>query len=171
MARAITPIKVRFWRQVKKTTKCWEWTGQRQGRGYGFFFPDGTAKGRKVHGGTTAHRMAWRLQRGEIPRGLLVCHKCDNKLCVRPAHLFLGTHQDNLFDMFRKGGLDRFKLTVSHVDKIRRRHSAGEGAESLSKSFGVARITIRNLIDGETWKRPVYDLMKKYRPRPRGGRE
>jgi len=73
---------------------CWLWTGRYITTGYG-----------ALKGGVTqlAHRAMWRAHHGEIPRGLFVLHRCDVRCCVNPAHLFLGTAQDNTKDMVRKG--------------------------------------------------------------------
>ena len=101
MAPKVTDEKIRFWRLVDKSGKCWLWTSSRQGRGYGFFSP-GTLEERKIKSGTMAHRKAWELTNGTIPYGKLVLHKCDNKLCVRPSHLFIGTYHDNMMDMVKK---------------------------------------------------------------------
>lgn len=89
-------FEVRFWTSVKSSAGCWEWMkGRSDERGYGV-----TADvGRKLQ----AHRASWELHYGPIPEGLFVCHKCDNPPCVRPDHLFLGTHLDNMRDMIAKG--------------------------------------------------------------------
>ncbi len=84
-----------FWLNVKKTSGCWEWQGLLDGRGYGAVWRQG-----KKH---RTHRISYTFKNGDIPKGILVCHHCDNKICVRPSHLFLGTHKDNMQDWTRKG--------------------------------------------------------------------
>lgn len=85
----------RFWLSVEKTEGCWLWKGAKSSQGYGQF-----GIGPRM---VRPNRLAWELTYGEIPTGLLVCHHCDNKLCVRPDHLFLGTSSDNTQDMLAKG--------------------------------------------------------------------
>lgn len=90
-------IADRFWRKVRRDqpTGCWEWLAATNSDGYGHFFYEGSVIG--------AHRVSWMLHHGAIPEGALVCHHCDNPRCVNPAHLFLGTHQDNATDKVVKG--------------------------------------------------------------------
>jgi hypothetical protein len=87
-----------LWARVDKSNAsgCWVWTGARKSGGYGHFH-------HRDHGLIKAHRASWIVTNGEIPAGLIVCHKCDNPPCVNPSHLFLGTKKDNTRDMMAKG--------------------------------------------------------------------
>lgn len=103
----VTPesIKATFWSHVRKSRKCWEYDTKRtRNPKYPYNLPY-----RRIYmgGGQSnyiyVHRYSWLLHRGSIPVGLLVLHKCDNPACVRPTHLYLGTHHDNNQDALRRG--------------------------------------------------------------------
>ena len=99
----------RFWDHVSKS-ECYQWDGARDKNGYGRY---------KVNGkNVKAHRYAWELTNGPIPKGKVICHKCDNPKCVRSEHLFVGTMKDNQQDMARKGRATRPAVPVG-VLKVR----------------------------------------------------
>jgi hypothetical protein len=103
----------------------------------------------------------WELEYGEVPDGLLVCHRCDNRACVNPAHLFLGTHRDNTADMIAKGRKNqasvagtanpRARLTEDQVREIRAELRRGVGPTELGKRYGVGHGTITSIKSGKNW--------------------
>ena len=106
--RILAPVADRFWKKVNKMGpiqshtphlgRCWVWTGAPHNFGYGQLFL-GPEQGKKIY----AHRLSWLLADRRITHRKLVLHKCDFRRCVRPSHLFLGTHADNTTDMIKKG--------------------------------------------------------------------
>lgn len=131
-----------FWANVEKSSGCWTWKGSLVRSGYGSMSWDGNRS-------EGAHRISWMLHFGPIPFGLLICHKCDNKACVNPSHLFLGTIQDNLQDASNKGLL-RNALGIERVREIRASYD-GANTLSLATRFGVNRSTVRRIVRNLSW--------------------
>jgi hypothetical protein len=152
-------LEEKFWGKVSKGPGCWEWAGGTDGTGYGTLERMINKKRWRFQ----AHRYSWLLHNGPIPGGLLVCHQCDNRRCVNPAHLFLGTAKDNTADMIAKGR-SKFgtltsetarttRLTADQVLEIRRLRSEGVLLRELAARFGVAIPTISHAANGDTWRK------------------
>lgn len=145
----------RFWAKVDKRgpDECWKWIGSRTNQGYGNLKIFGRMYG--------AHRVSLILAGSSIPEGYNVCHSCDNRACVNPNHLWMGTKADNMRDMAEKGRGARFpgalnpqsKLTEDEVVKIRAMYAAGDYSHArLGKLFGISESQIRSIVNGKKWK-------------------
>ena len=142
--------------QLNTENGCIEWTGPLND-GYG-------VTGVKKEDGKWAlkkvHRLAHEGYVGEIPEGLCVLHRCDNRKCFSPEHLFLGTYQDNANDMMAKGrgkpargeAHGRSRLVEKEVYRARELYSDGMSFDEISKKFGVTPRSIRRIANKETWK-------------------
>lgn len=138
----------RFWACVDKTESCWLWNGNRKPNGYGSF----SIKGRLVY----AHRFAY-MSHNDVPlsKRQEVAHICDNPPCVRPDHLFLATHKENMADMARKCRSGQTKLTPLMAKAIRelyRRNGATFNQTNLADMFGVHRSIVSDIVLGKTWR-------------------
>lgn len=141
----------------KATSDCWLWTAATVGKGYGYFGVGG--------GNALAHRVSYEIAFGVgTTQKLLVCHTCDTPNCVNPKHLFLGTHADNVKDMWNKGRQPdveltrrpgatngRAKLNLRLASDIRGLRVSGWSVRDLSVKYGVGKSTIRRVISGESW--------------------
>lgn len=179
--RTVDPV-ARFWSFVEKTDGCWNWTGAKDGDGYGYISVTGK--------GVRAHRYSLAMAVGKGPPGSLALHSCDNPTCVRPDHLRWGTNRDNARDASARGRLafgDR-NWTRQHPERLRRgkfsteenarrtltrprgsnhknskltesaiiaiRDAVREGAtqRSVALKFGVSTATICLVVSGKHWK-------------------
>lgn len=141
--------------KVLITSDCWKWNGSFFSNGYGQFGPEF----KEASGNYTrrAHRVSYEIFNGPIPDGMLVLHKCDNRWCVNPAHLFIGTSLDNNKDMFRKNRANKpkgsqhgfAKLTEDVVEKIRKDFRLHR---EIAEDYGVSRPTITQIKNKRLWK-------------------
>lgn len=134
---------------------CWLWTGIGNSNGYGRFCAD------NKH--ILAHRASYEMFYGPIPAGKNVCHTCDNRRCVNPEHLWLGTQSENLKDAVAKGRMFRpdtsgenngnRKLDWESVNHIRQLCAQGVQQKRVAKLYGVCPATVGDIIHNRIWKR------------------
>lgn len=161
--RQVDELRRRFLENVspEPSSGCWLWTASYSENGYGRFWV-GVARG---NGSVwQAHRAALLLLRGVEPGGMCACHRCDNRACVNPDHLFLGTYLDNNRDMTAKGrhgygGLPgeshhQARLTAKQVREIRLARKAGVTGRELASRYGVSGSAIYSAANGRTWGAP-----------------
>ena len=140
---------------------CLIWTGYTDNDGYAIaHFVDG-----KVKKNFKVHRLVYEQVNGQIPDGMLVCHRCDIRSCVNPDHLFAGTHADNVSDMWSKkrwkpGAQDNngernpnSKLSALDVAQILLEREAGAKTKELSELFGVTKGQIQRICAGKAWRK------------------
>lgn len=163
----------RFWSHVAKSEGdgCWTWTASRDRLGYGRMKVGSHTDGSRKT--VSAHRLAWELAEGPIPEGLCVLHRCDNRPCVRPEHLFLGTVADNNHDMIAKGRQARgdrsgartkperlargernskSKMTEPDVRLARALYRSGlSSMKDLARLYGIWPNAMWRILRGESW--------------------
>ncbi len=139
---------------IDDASGCWNWHGNKFSHGYGQF------KCKAFHHNPmAASRASWILHHGPIdsPR-TFVCHTCDNRLCVNPEHLFLGTAQDNVSDMVKKGRNSRgasrpaTSLNEDDVRSIREMRGQGLPYSAIARAFGISRSGAYQIAAGLSWK-------------------
>jgi hypothetical protein len=133
---------------------CWNWTGATNSNGYGRFIDS------NVH--VLAHRASYQLFVSEIADGLNVCHACDNRLCVNPHHLWLGSQSENLRDAVAKGRHStpdtngerngNRKLSAFDVERIRALYKGGQRKYRIAELYNVSPSTVGDIIEFRTWK-------------------
>ena len=144
---------------ISKHTGCHEWIGAKQSNGYGRF----RAFGRSFY----AHRFSALINYGIIQSHLDVCHECDNRSCVNPEHLFIGTRKDNMQNAVKKGRQARgyllsikkrgdksplAKLTKADVIEIREKHLGGLKTSDIAMLFNTSADNVRRIVRFDTWK-------------------
>jgi hypothetical protein len=148
-------VRERFEAKYEAVTEsgCWLWTASTGSHGYGQLMVFGAPR--------LAHRVSWELAFGAIPEGMYVCHRCDTRSCVNPAHLFLGSARDNSLDMMAKGRHTpntgccageknpSAKLTAENVIAIRRDERL---PRVIAADFGVSVDTIRLVKKRSNWR-------------------
>jgi len=140
--------------QISLISGCWEWTGIKNEQGYGVI-----GKSPYIRDGknTRAHQLSWIIYNGKIPKGLYVCHRCDNPSCVNPDHLFLGTPKENTRDKMRKGrnntgmGYIGTKLSPQDIINIRCDASIGVSYKDIGVKYGISRRFASKIISRERY--------------------
>lgn len=150
------PVAERFWAKVDRRgcEGCWPWTAGSDAIGYGKFGLWDGSRGTVVR----AHRFAWELTHGRITDSTMrVCHRCDNRKCCNPAHMFLGTDADNVRDAKMKGRFPRgersalARLTALDVDAIRTARASGATFRSIGACFGISASHAFRIVTNQRW--------------------
>lgn len=151
-------VKKRLLSKVKVDDNgCWIWQGELHNDYGRFYYQDKKWR---------AHRVSYEVFKESIPEGLFVCHSCDVRACINPEHLWVGTHQENMEDAFRKGRIfkrpeqppkprkqRKGKLNKEQVLEIKRLYATGEWTQKkIAEKFGVCRSNITLIINGYNWK-------------------
>lgn len=144
MARPCSDVYQRFnSKYIVVDSGCFEWTSTIKKDGYGSFHYEGRQE--------QAHRVSYKLNVGEIPDGMKVLHKCDNRKCINPHHLFIGTPADNVADMDQKGRRGtKSKLTYQDVQKIHQLLDERYSQQYVANIFGMHQTSISSIRRGKS---------------------
>lgn len=126
------------------TTGCNLWVGTYSGKGYGQVKINGIKK--------YAHRVAWELEKGQIPNGLQVLHHCDTPRCINTLHMFLGTNKDNVNDKVKKGRQQNISLRKLSNCEIKEIRCSFNGCRTLAKKYNVSKSAIQEIKKYKTYK-------------------
>jgi len=152
---ASVPVGTPFSERIHLCSKeekngCWEWQLGISKVGYGKI---------KINGKTgLAHRVSYQSFVGDIPNNLQVCHHCDNRKCVNPNHLFLGTAKENKQDAMRKGRIPfgsnhgRAIIAENDIATIKERRRQGETYKAIGDSYGISLHAIWSIVKGRNWR-------------------
>lgn len=153
MANKLISIEEKLKRYMVDDRNCWNWIAAKDKDGYGVFSHH---RGKQIR----AHRASYFFHIGDIPNGMMVCHSCDNRSCINPKHLFVGTAKDNTQDMIKKQrrpilrgeNHPNAKLTIQQVREIKELRAQNLPLLNIANQYGIRFQTVSSIEKGKTWK-------------------
>lgn len=151
------PVEQRFWSKVdiRSKNECWNWIGGKNSPGYGRFRLPRQRKSEN------AHKFIYEWLFGKVPKGMCVCHTCNNRACVNPRHLYCGTPSDNMKDRVKdgtqSGGANKGekhhmnKFSKDTIDRVKTMLLEGHSGKEISDKFGISRTHISRIKKGKNW--------------------
>lgn len=157
--------KCKILNRHKIENECWQWIGKINNAGYGEFV-EGINGKKIIH---LSHRKSYEIFKGEIPKGLCVCHSCDNKKCCNPEHLWVGTQKENIQDAKRKGRLPDQKGR-KHTEETKKKFKFRKGPDKKGEKHHMAKLTendvreIKKLLETKIKRNEILKMFKITRP-------